>query len=485
MNISDIKAFLAEKPKHLGQDSSLQNQLRDAGLRQAVSGQGNHVSMLSSQFSSQTSVGLRVFNNALNSNLAIDQQKPGLPAPKQDKVDKPKESLFDFEEIAKNVLNFVGGAIKHAKGKGADDENLQSLFEQATSGVLKGISMAEKDLAGMMNEEIEKGIQRSQGLIEQGIQQLKDQVFGTPAAEQTGPSRSSIYTESATYQKSESGELNIRTRDGDQISLRFEDLEQFQLNRQLLIDAEKVIPRDPEIPRPEKPISQISEANSQQIEGSLASSPTTESTAKDNTQQTQGQTQPSAKENPITDNEPLASKVSVKEESVHFERSALSFSVEGELDADELKAIGNLVNDAADLADEFFNGDIDAAFKQALELGFDEQELTGFALQLTRVEQVQVIQTYESVSHFKDDSQNSDPAKSAKPIAHYLDKMLDVVEDSRQRLQDGDAYENMVNELINQMGEVHTPDLISAINRFHTFNNKLLDNLPAGFQRQV
>lgn len=472
MNISDLKAFLAEKPKHLGQDNSVQNQLRDAGLRQAVGAQGNHVSILTSQFSSKTSVGLRVFNNALNSNLAIDQQKPGLPVPKQDELDKPKESLFDFEEIAKNVLNFVGGAIKHAQSKGADEASLQSLFEQASSGVLKGISMAEKDLAGMMNEEIENGIDRSQALIEQGIQQLKDQVFGSADAEQSPVSSSAIYTQSASYQKSESGELNIRTRDGDQVSIRFEDLEQFQLNRQVLIDAEqaKTTESKPVIPQT---ASETPDTASEQIEDPLATEPAVENTSSDSADQTQGNVQP-----------PTAN-VAAKEQYLHFERSAFSFSVEGELDEDELKAIGNLVSDAADLADEFFHGDIDIAFNQALELGFDEQELTGFALQLTRVEQVQVIQTYESVSHFKDDRQSSDPAKAAKPIAHYLDKMLDVVEESRQRLQDGDAYENMINDLINQMGEVHTPDLISAINRFHSFNKKLLDNLPLGFQRQV
>ena len=41
----------------------------------------------------------------------------------------------------------------------------------------------------------------------------------------------------------------------------------------------------------------------------------------------------------------------------------------------------------------------------------------------------------------------------------------------------------MINELINRLGEdVATPDLISAINRFNEFNQKLVNNLPIGFQ---
>ena len=93
-------------------------------------------------------------------------------------------------------------------------------------------------------------------------------------------------------------------------------------------------------------------------------------------------------------------------------------------------------------------------------------------------EKVQVIQTYESVSHFKENS--DDAAKAVKPVAHYLDKMLDLVEESKQKLQEGNSFDNLLNDLINQMGEVHTPDLIQALNRFHSFNQKLQDNLPAG-----
>ena len=155
--------------------------------------------------------------------------------------------------------------------------------------------------------------------------------------------------------------------------------------------------------------------------------------------------------------------------------------MQGELDEDELKAIGTLVADASDLADEFFNGDIESAFNQALKLGYDEKELTGFALQLTRQEQTQSIQAYESVSHFSEDDPRGDPNKTVKPVAHYLDKMLDVFEQSRQKLESGEQYDDLINGLINQMGDVHTPDLISAIQRFHSFNQKLLNGLPLNF----
>jgi len=176
--------------------------------------------------------------------------------------------------------------------------------------------------------------------------------------------------------------------------------------------------------------------------------------------------------------------VSVTQSYQHFESSAFSFSVTGELDEAEVAAIGKLVTDANNLADEFFNGDVESAFNQALEFGFDEKELTGFALQLTRVEQSQSIQTYESVSHFSEDDPRGDPVKVVKPVAHYLDKMLAVIEQSRQGLESAEEYDNLINGLINQMGEVHTPDLISALQRFHSFNQRLIDGLPLNFNKQ-
>ena len=160
MNISQLKAFLGDKPQHLGNEDSIQNQLRDAGLKQAISVQSNQASQSIDQFSSSASLGVRIYSNALNNTLEVDRRKPDFTAP------DPKESeasLFDFEKIAKNVLSFVGGAIKNAQNRGADEDELKELFEQASSGVLKGIQLAEQDLAGFLNEEIANGI--SQRLV--------------------------------------------------------------------------------------------------------------------------------------------------------------------------------------------------------------------------------------------------------------------------------------------------------------------------------
>tara|TARA_R110000868_G_scaffold18084_1_gene78372 strand:- start:389 stop:1792 length:1404 start_codon:yes stop_codon:yes gene_type:complete len=462
MNISQLKAFLGDKPQHLGNENSIQNQLRDAGLKQAISGQNSQGSQRVDQFSSSTSLGVRIYTNSLNNTLEIDRHKPNFAAPVSE---ESEGSLFDFEEIAKNVLNFVGGAIKNAQNRGADEGELYDLFEQASSGVLRGIKLAEQDLAGFLNEEIADGISQSKSLIEDGIANLKRDIFNPVSVDLENPTQSVVNSTSVSYEKQESGELSIRTRDGDRVNITFEDLEQFEFSQRQVQQLAKEAESDDKT------------AITGQVENNTASTATAETAAP---------VIDAAEESDVIvelAEEPQSSSKVIEQNAVFYQESSFSFSVKGELDDAELKAIGQLVADANELAEEFFNGDIETAFKQALELGFDEQELSSFALQLTKVENTQVIKAYETVSRFDGDSEGSDPAKAVKPVAEYLDKLLNVLDGARLQLENNKSYENVINELINKLGDkVATPDLISAINRFNEFNQKLVNNLPIGYQ---
>ena len=463
MNINQLKAFLGEKPPHLGNESNIQNPLRESALRQAESFQANQTALLKAdQFSSSASLGVRVYANSLHSTLEVNSLKPNFTFNKSSQSATPG---FDFEEVAKNVLKFVGGAIKNAKSAGADDDKLTKMFEQATSGVLKGIKLAEKDLAGFMNDEIRSGISNSQKLIEDGIAKLKQEIFAQPQDQNTDNTQTVSSATQINVSQQQSGKLLIKTKDGDEVSLSFEDIKRFELNQQLSIVNQQV--------QPQAKDDAVGGVNND-----------VKTTANDVSEATPVEAEPAKQPNDVADAqaEPASNSVTVNQNSVYYQSNSLAMTVSGELDEQELASIAKLVGDANDLADEFFHGDIETAYNQALKLGFDDQELTSFALQLTKVENTQVIKAYETVSHYDQDNSTNDPAKAVKPVAHYLDKMLGVVEESRLKLQDGNDYENMINELINRMGEVHTPDLIHAINRFHSFNQKLLDNLPLSFK---
>lgn len=71
-----------------------------------------------------------------------------------------------------------------------------------------------------------------------------------------------------------------------------------------------------------------------------------------------------------------------------FASGRVQVKVNGELDADELKAIGDLMEKVDSLASQFFDGDTQAAFSSAAALGFDAGEIAGFTLRLSVKESV-------------------------------------------------------------------------------------------------
>lgn len=418
MNVGDIKTPQGDRAPVTNPNLETKARLQEEGLRQAASVQSSSSAIVSGSLSSQTTVGLRVFNSSLSSSVELNRQTANLPEP-------PKESekgLFDFEEIARNVLRFVGGTIRATAAGGGDEETLRSLFDQAREGVSRGVDLARRDLGGLLNDDISNGINNAQGRIEDGIQDLEREIFGEPDAEESLQAAS--VSESISIQTRNAGDINIRTRDGDEVSISFEDLRALAINQQ------------------------VTAASAQRREEDGSESQFVGIQAQQSLQQ--------------------------------FERSGVSFSVQGELDEDELNAIGELVGNVQELATDFFDGDVEAAFDAALELGFDEQELTGFALQLTRQEQIQVIQTYENVSLYNQQEPQTErgSSRAVEPVSQYLDRLLNVQEGSNRLLELPNSYDELVNGLLRRIEDVGTEDILQAINRFNNFNNRLLDNLP-------
>ena len=430
MNVGQIKAFMgdqkvdqkADQKATVHPNEALKKQLQQDGLQQAAEFSKQQAASVSVS-SSQTSIGLRVVSSNINKALEIDGQKP--QETKEKNLEEKSNGLFDFEKIARNVLKFVGGVIRGAADGGASEEKLAGLFSQARDGVSRGFAMAEKDLAGFMNDEIEQGITKSRDLIDMGINDLETDIFGRqqPNAVQL----SSLEALAASDEKS--GSLVIRTKDGDEVSFSFESLRSFQASQQLNFQAQTS--------------QNQSNGNDEQSESGFSAS---------YSQQTSYQ---------------------------YYERSGISFSLKGELDEEELNSIADLVGQVQDLADTFYNGDIDKAFEEALSLGFDDKELVGYALQLNRTTQTEVLKTYENIQHYNEDkSDNAKFGNVVSPIAQYLEKMMDTFANAENKLESSEDYNALIAGIINEMEDVQVPDLISAINRFRSFNQTLLDGLP-------
>ena len=138
----------------------------------------------------------------------------GLPIA-EEKKDKP---LFDFEEIVKNVLDFVGGALRKAKADGADDEKLKGMLGDARKGVQMGIDDAYDELkeSGILNDDIEEGIEKSKEGIFKGIDELEEDLFN--------PKPNAVSVSQAQYiSLSNNAEYTFTTAEGDEVSISFAD----------------------------------------------------------------------------------------------------------------------------------------------------------------------------------------------------------------------------------------------------------------------
>ena len=52
-----------------------------------------------------------------------------------EEIEEKNNSLFDFEKVAENVMNFISGRIGLAKESGSSDDELHEMFTHARSGV--------------------------------------------------------------------------------------------------------------------------------------------------------------------------------------------------------------------------------------------------------------------------------------------------------------------------------------------------------------
>ena len=119
------------------------------------------------------------------------------------------------------------------------------------------------------------------------------------------------------------------------------------------------------------------------------------------------------------DGEESANAIGVKE------KSEFSFEVTGELDDDEVAAIQDLLDQVMSLADEFYNGDIDKAYEEAMSIGYDQSEITGFSLSLRQTVQYSGAAAYQDIS--PEAPLNGSEIEAIAPISDFAQQLLESI----------------------------------------------------------
>jgi hypothetical protein len=405
-------------------------------------------------------VGQMVLYVSISKSLSLDGHSfnaAPTQAPATDTAVEPSEDNplgFDYKAVAKNVLGFVTGRIRQAQAEGGDDEKLKGMLAQAQKGIEQGFGDARKELSdmGMLSEDLGKGIDKSYAVIQDGLGKFAQELFGS-ATDATQVS-SSVAVAQASAATRNQGSLELTTKEGDRVTLQFDDSQQWRMQ-------------------------QGSAQMNRKALGAYAEVGST------------GQTDGAANSDKLT-----ASSASF----FYSHTASFSFSVQGDLNPDELKSIGSLVQQMGSLSDRFFSGDLQGAFDMAQQFQLDDTQLASMSLDLKQQQTVAwsgaLTQTTASAAPVA-----QTPAENPKPSPQVAEKatvattpaatqeVLAPLADYLQQLQEMMAQANATFEpeqqntlskwvVANQVGSPD-PSLEAVFNNFNNFNQRMFGVLAA------
>lgn len=141
-------------------------------------------------------------------------------------VDMPPEKtvnesngVFDVDAVIDTVMKHVGSRIDEARANGASDEELESMFEAARSGVETGFKQAREqiDALNKLDNPLAEKIDSAEQGIYKGIDELEDNTFNT----QSEIIQANTIEYAKAYERtSNSFEFELTTQEGDVVKIQ-------------------------------------------------------------------------------------------------------------------------------------------------------------------------------------------------------------------------------------------------------------------------
>lgn len=160
-----------------------------------------------------------------------------------------------------------------------------------------------------------------------------------------------------------------------------------------------------------------------------------------------------------------------------------AFSVKGELNEDELKAVFDVFEQVDGLANEFYNGDLELALQKAVELEMDSGQLQSLQLNLTQTTvvatryQASAMAQYEAMQREANPQKDTaaDDSQSGKiaDLPPYLQKWQQAVERLDEQFENAQDF---LDQLMAKVSEQRFPQQEESpgwLERFRDFHNQL------------
>ncbi|RMF13417.1 MAG: hypothetical protein D6758_13215 [Gammaproteobacteria bacterium] len=293
--------------------------------------------------------GMRMLAEKLHVRMSEKLDRP-LPAP---------AAPFDGQAIQDRVLGFVGQRVEQARAEGAEDAEVNGLLDQAAEGVEKGFAEARDvlDAIQALNEELSAAIDETETGIQAGIEAMRpgqagddDASVGAPEADADAANPADEVIVPASSQPAASDSDAEAAGDNEEVTVpaalafegRFRGRYRASLENSLTVELRT---REGDLVKLDL-VSAMRAALKVRSEGGEGGS--------------------------------LDYRARFKSEG------DFNFVVQGDLNAEELAAITDLFAQVAELADSFFNGDLGAAFDQALSLTADMSQLAEYSISMSQ-----------------------------------------------------------------------------------------------------
>lgn len=157
---------------------------------------------------------------ALKDNLGVDMPP--------EKTVNETASLFDVDAVIDTVMQHVGKRIEQARANGANEDELQSMFDAARSGVETGFKQAREqiDALNKLDEPLAEKIDAAEQGIYDGIDELEENTFN-PQAEIV---KANTVEYAKAYERTKNSfEFELTTQEGDVVKIRaMSDSESYQ-----------------------------------------------------------------------------------------------------------------------------------------------------------------------------------------------------------------------------------------------------------------
>lgn len=262
------------------------------------------------------------------------------------------------EKVANNILGFIERRLQMDVAEGASQEDLQARLEAGLAGFKKGFAEASEKLEALslLSPEIKSDIGKTYDLVLEGVDELRSKFIQATAVD----------TEQA---KANQPPEVLKTAEPKKSSTKLDVPEFLPANSSYLGYGNYEYGRAREFnfelttKEGDKVIIRAASSEGLAIEAGRAG---------------RGNNSVSALN------------------ASYSSSQSFSLSIEGDLSEGELGAINDLLGRVNDLAGQFFNGNLDTAFNQAMNMGYDAEQIGSFSLNLAQAEIQQVTQAYQT-----------------------------------------------------------------------------------------